>query len=129
MAAKRFRHHLMSEADADHLRTVRLADELLERRDPRQILVNARGGSGDHVSVMRGGLRKLTSLNIETLDFEAGAEQLAEHCGIIAELLGEFAGRAAGFENCDFHARRLATSWPFGQDVKPWGAGSKDATR
>ena len=41
--------------------------------------------------------------------------QPPEHRGIIAELLREISGRPAGFEDCDFHGRRLATSKRFGQ--------------
>ena len=65
---------------------------------------------------MRAGIvRQVARLDIETLDVEAGVEQLFEHRGIIAELVGEVAGRKAGFEDRELHGARLATVIAFGQ--------------
>src|SRR5690349_16280299 len=94
MAAERFGHHLVAKADADHLRLSGIADELLERFDPWEGLVDARRRAGDQVSgVPVRAVRQLPSSDVERLDFKLRPKQLREHGGIVAELLRQFAGR------------------------------------
>ena len=52
VTAERFGHDLMAETDTDHLCVRSSADEVLERRNPWQWIVDARGRAGDEISAM-----------------------------------------------------------------------------
>jgi hypothetical protein len=99
MAAKRFGHDLMPEADADHLRLAGFADELLKRRDPRQRIVDAGGRAGDEIGVVLRRIGQLACGDVKALDLEPVPKQTLEHRRIVAELVGEIARRVAGFED------------------------------
>src|SRR5262249_39082159 len=59
--AQRLRDQLVAEADADHrhLRAVRRADEILQRRDPVESVIDAGRGAGDEDRLKSARIRQL----------------------------------------------------------------------
>src|SRR6185369_8975817 len=51
-ATERLGHHLVTEADPDHLAVLGSADEVHQRRNPRIIVIDTRGRAGDQYGVV-----------------------------------------------------------------------------
>ncbi len=111
LAAERLRHHLVAEADADHLRLAGVADELQQRRDPRQRVVNARRRAGDQISVMRGRFGQLARSARRTSRFRSRRRAARRTCRDSCRTRRQAVpGGTPVSRIASFMARRLATS-------------------
>ena len=102
-APERFRHDLMAEAQADHAGPpLGGADEILERRDPGQAVVDPGRGAGDHVGgVILGRARELAVADRVGAGVEALAQHPPDH-GVVAAVAGREVGRRdAGLQDAD----------------------------
>ena len=131
LAAHRLGEDLVAEADADHRHVGRdrLAQEVLERAHPRQVVVDAVLGA-HHQPAIGGGDR----IGEHTVDHAPGAEtqrrverteQALGHLGHGAMLVEQVLGRDARFEDADMHGQarcRAISGRAFSS--RPWRATS-----
>jgi hypothetical protein len=106
-SAEGLRHDLVAEADADEraTRIADIADELLQRGDPRAVLVDAMGRAGDQPGIRRFGplgenaVHHLPEPQLEATRFE----QAGEHVEIAAVKRAGLVGHAAGLQDAEDH--------------------------
>mmetsp|Transcript_22566 Transcript_22566/g.36779 ORF Transcript_22566/g.36779 Transcript_22566/m.36779 type:complete len:299 (+) Transcript_22566:1574-2470(+) len=107
LAAKRLGDDLVAKTHADHGSgcRVNLADQILQRSDPGQILISAELGAGDQPSicglgpVREGPIDHRIGVKFQPLTLKKAGKNF----GVVAVVGNQRVGHVAGLQNADFH--------------------------